>query len=37
VWYNPVDIDTSGRVIFYGDIYKKFPEKNLLAVGDKSR
>lgn len=24
VWYNPAGIDTSGRVIFYEDVYKKF-------------
>ena len=24
VWYNPVDIDSTGRVIFYEDVYKKF-------------
>jgi murein L,D-transpeptidase YcbB/YkuD len=24
VWYNPVDIDSTGRVIFYGDVYRKF-------------
>ena len=35
VWYNPVDVDTAGRVVFYGDIYKKFTGKNLLVVGDK--
>jgi murein L,D-transpeptidase YcbB/YkuD len=24
VWYNPVDIDSTGRIIFYEDVYKKF-------------
>lgn len=24
VWYNPVDTDATGRVIFYEDIYRKF-------------
>ncbi len=24
VWYNPVDIDSTGRIIFYEDIYRKF-------------
>jgi murein L,D-transpeptidase YcbB/YkuD len=24
VWYNPAGIDSAGRVIYYGDIYKKF-------------
>jgi murein L,D-transpeptidase YcbB/YkuD len=24
VWYNPVDVDSTGRVIFYEDVYKKF-------------
>ena len=24
VWYNPAGIDSSGRVIFYEDVYKKF-------------
>jgi murein L,D-transpeptidase YcbB/YkuD len=24
VWYNPVGIDNSGRVIFFQDVYKKF-------------
>lgn len=28
VWYNPVGIDTTGRVIYYEDIYKKFDWKN---------
>lgn len=27
VWYNPVGIDTTGRVIYYEDIYKKFAWK----------
>jgi L,D-transpeptidase YcbB len=29
VWYNPVGIDTTGRVIYYEDIYKKSPWKNI--------
>jgi murein L,D-transpeptidase YcbB/YkuD len=24
VWYNPVDIDSTGRIIFYEDVYRKF-------------
>ncbi len=24
VWYNPAGIDTTGRVIFYNDVYRKF-------------
>lgn len=24
VWYNPVDVDSTGRIIFYEDVYKKF-------------
>lgn len=24
VWYNPAGIDAEGRVVLYGDIYKKF-------------
>lgn len=24
VWYNPVDIDSSGNVLFFEDVYKKF-------------
>jgi L,D-transpeptidase YcbB len=28
VWYNPVGTDTSGRVIWYEDIYRKFNWKN---------
>jgi L,D-transpeptidase YcbB len=33
VWYNPVDIDTTGRVVFYGDIYNKFVGRNPLSAG----
>jgi murein L,D-transpeptidase YcbB/YkuD len=25
VWYNPVDIDPRGQVVFYEDVYKRFP------------
>ncbi|HEV8504955.1 MAG TPA: hypothetical protein VGQ53_06135 [Chitinophagaceae bacterium] len=31
VWYNPVDVDKTGRVVFYEDIYKKLMNKNPVA------
>lgn len=37
VWYSPVDVDATGRVIFYEDIYKKFIDKNPVASSTKFR
>ena len=28
VWYNPVGIDATGRLLFFEDIYKKFSWMN---------
>ena len=27
VWYNPVGLDSAGSLVFYEDIYRKFPQK----------
>jgi len=32
VWYNPVDVDETGRVVFYQDVYKKFTNKNPMVL-----
>ncbi len=37
VWYSPVDVDATGRVIFYEDIYKKFIDKTPVASSTKFR
>lgn len=31
VWYNPVGLDSTGRVIFYEDVYKKFSYFSILT------
>lgn len=37
VWYNPVDVDETGRVVFYQDIYKKFINKNSVTLNTEFR